>query len=240
MRTLGGVERCLSFINSQMQPPDRALMFGPPTAHKCAITISREAGCRAHALAEKLVRYLEPHNAPEAPPWTIFDKNLIQQVLQEHQLPERLAQFMPEDRILEIDDIMDELFGLRPPSWTLVQQISETILRLADLGNVIIVGRGANIITAKLSHVFHLRMVGSLQRRIENMQCFEGLQLKEATERIRHEDLGRQRYVKKHFEKDVGDPLLYHLVINTDLVSPAEAVPLVGELALKRKVPIAV
>ena len=33
-----------------------------------------------------------------APPWTIFDRNLVERVLEDHDLPARLAKFMPEDR----------------------------------------------------------------------------------------------------------------------------------------------
>lgn len=239
MNKLGTVEGCLSFINCQIHPPDHAVATHDVINHKCAITISRESGCGAHAFAEKLVAKLQPCTPPEAPPWTIFDKNLVEQVLQDHHLPERLAQYMPEDRVLEIDDIMDELFGLRPASWTLVKQISETILHLAELGNVIIVGRGANIITAQLPHVLHVRLIGSLKHRIENMQAFEGLSLKEARNRVRREDNGRKRYVKKHLEKDVSDPSLYHLVINTDLITSEEGACLVANLALNRKATVA-
>ena len=142
---------------------------------------------------------------------------------------------MPEDRVSQINDIIEELFGLRPALWTLVKETSETILQLCELGNAIIVGRGANIITAKLPHVLHIRLVGSIERRIQQMQQFEKLDRKAAARRIRQEDLGRQRYVKKHFEKDVNDPLLYHLVINTDLVSLDDAARLIGDLALNRK-----
>ena len=235
MNIPAGIEHCLSFINCQVQPPERAVSFGEPPPPKHAITISRESGGGAHAFAERLVEFLQPHNPPNAPPWTIFDRNLMEEVLHDHQLPERLAQYMPEDRVLELDDIMDELFGLHPSSWTLVEQTAETILRLAEVGNVIILGRGANIITAKLPHVIHLRMIGSLKRRIENMQRFEALRLKDATERIQREDLGRQRYVKKHFNKDINDPLLYHAVINTDLVSVPEAVQMIGNMVLNQK-----
>lgn len=229
------LEHCFSFIHCQIQPPDRTGLFAENNHRRCAITISRQSGCGAHAVAEKLVRYLQPHTLPDEPRWTFFDRNLVEQVLAEHQLPERLARYMPEDRVLEIDDIMDEVFGLHPSSWTLIHQIAETILRLADVGNVIILGRGANIITARLPHVLHVRMIGSLDRRIENMQHFEGLNHKDAAERIRHEDLGRERYLKKHFAKDINDPLHYHLVINTDLVTPDDIVQLIGHLALSRK-----
>ena len=82
-------------------------------------------------------------------------------MLEEHSLPKSLARFMPEDRISEVSDTMDELFGLHPPSWDLVHKTSETILHLAQLGHVIIIGRGAKVITAKLDGVLHVRLVGS-------------------------------------------------------------------------------
>ena len=37
----------------------------------------------------------------------------------------------------ELQDIMDEVFGLHPPAWTVVRQITETILQLAELGGVL-------------------------------------------------------------------------------------------------------
>jgi hypothetical protein len=228
-----GVEQCLSFINCQLQPPDRLKPVFEPAPRKRAVTISRQSGCGAHVVAEKLANYLQSQAPTEASPWTIFDRNLVERVLADHQLPARLARFMPEDRVHEIDDITDELFGLRPPSWTLVQQISETILRLVELGNVIILGRGANVICADVPHVLHVRLVGSLEHRIQRRQHLQGLDRSEAANVIRHEDLGRQRYFRKHFNKDIDDPLLYHLVINTDLILPDAAARLIGDLVLQ-------
>ncbi|HVV72057.1 MAG TPA: hypothetical protein VHI52_11275, partial [Verrucomicrobiae bacterium] len=42
-------------------------------------------------------------------------------------------------------------------------------------------------------------------------------------------DLGRGRYLKKYFKESIDDPLLYHLVINTDLVSHEEAAEMIAE-----------
>ena len=133
--------------------------------------------------------------APKAAcPWAVFDRNLVQKVLEDHHLPKRLARFMPEDRISEISDTMDELFGLHPPSWTLVHKTSETILHLAELGNVILIGRGAAVITRKLDYVFDVRLVGSVERRVQHLQEREQLSLKAARELVQREDLGRRRY----------------------------------------------
>ena len=139
---------------------------------------------------------------------------------------------MPEDRISEISDTMDELFGLHPPSWTLVRQTSDTILHLAELGNVILIGRGANIITAKLEYSFHVRLVGSLERRVKRMQEAQHLNAKSALDLVQREDLGRKRYLKKYFNKDIEDPLLYHLVINTGVMSQDQAVSLLLDAVL--------
>jgi len=234
------VDRCFTFLNCQLQPPGRRFATEESLGPKCSITISRQTGCGAHAVAEKLTAYLQEHAPGLSARWTLFDRNLVERVLEDHHLPERIARYMPEDRISAMNDIMDELFGLRPSSWTLVQKTSETILHLCELGNAIILGRGANIVTAKLPHVLHVRMIASLDRRIKHMQYFEELTHKEAAERIRAEDLGRERYVRKHFDKDINDPLLYHLVINTDLVSFDDAARMIGDYALNRKVAAAV
>ena len=227
-----GSETYLSFINSQLQPLGRS---AARPELKRAVTISRQSGCGSHVLAEKLADYLQARTPKDAPPWTIFDRNLMEHVLAEHNLPAHIAKLMPEDRVTEIEDIMDELFGLRPGSWTLVEQTAETILHLAEVGNVILLGRGANIITAKSAGAVHVRLVASLESRIAHMQEFEQLTRKAAAERVRREDLGRRRYIRKYFQKDVDDPLLYHFVINTDFVPLDTVAQLIGERVLGLK-----
>ncbi|HRT09858.1 MAG TPA: cytidylate kinase-like family protein, partial [Candidatus Paceibacterota bacterium] len=122
-----------------------------------------------------------------------------------------------------------------PSSWTLVHKTAETILQLAQLGNVIIIGRGANVITSNLDYVFHVRLVGSLEKRIRHVQEMRQVSAKEAAALIEKEDLGRRRFLKKYFNKDIDDPLLYHLTINTDLVSYDNAARLIGQAVLQRR-----
>ncbi|HKI70063.1 MAG TPA: cytidylate kinase-like family protein, partial [Verrucomicrobiae bacterium] len=159
-----------------------------------AIAISRQSASGAHAVAEKLAKMLDLHAPKGAPAWTVFDRNLVEKVLEDHHLPDRLARFMPEDAVSHINSIMEELFGLHPPSEVLVHQTSETILRLAKLGRVILLGRAAVLVTAHLPHVLRVRLVAPLKQRIEFMQRTEGMNHKEARERVHEEDQGRKRY----------------------------------------------
>jgi len=227
------VDRCLAFINCQLQPAGKRSDGQPPPA-RAAVTISRQAGCGAPGVAEKLAAYLQSHTSKDAPPWTVFDRNLVEKVLEDHHLPQRIGKFMPENWISEIEDTIDELFGLHPPAWLLVRQTAETILRLAWLGNVILIGRGSNIITAKLEHVFHVRLVAPLEKRIGQKQMSDQLDRNGAIELIRREDRGRKRYLKRYYKKDIGDPLRYDLTINTGLVGFDQAAHIIGDAVIRR------
>jgi Cytidylate kinase-like family len=227
------VEKCLAFINCQLKPGAQQT-DGHPHVARAAVTISRQAGCGALEVAAKLAAYLQPHTQRGAPAWTVFDRNLVEKVLEDHNLPQRIGKFMPENWISEIEDTIDELFGLHPPAWILVRQTAETILRLARMGNVIVIGRGSNIITAKLEHVFHARLVAPLEKRIVQIQKSDQLDRAGAIELIRREDRGRKRYLKRYYKKDVGDPLLYDLTINTGMVGFGEAARIIGDAVIRR------
>jgi Cytidylate kinase-like family len=226
--------RCLEYLDSQSQVrPGRVRYFGPRAV---AVAIARQTGSGAIPIAHKLADFLQAQTPADERPWTVFDKNLIAKVLEDHHLPARLARFLPEDRVSAINDTLDEILGLHPPSWVIVRQSTETILKLAEMGNVILVGRGVNAITNRLPGVLRLRLVGSLERRVARVQEQEHLDRAQAQAFLRRNDLGRARYVKKYFHRDINDPLLYDLTINTDNLPEEEAVRLIADQVLRRKV----
>jgi cytidylate kinase len=114
-----------------------------------------------------------------------------------------------------------------------VRQTTETILKLAELGNVIVIGRAGSVITSKSPNVLHVRLVAPLQRRIERLKSV-GFTESKAREFIKTSDHGRVRYLKKYFKTDINDPLLYDLVINTDRVPDDLAARLIGDALLAR------
>jgi cytidylate kinase len=220
---------CLSFISSQ-------LLFSEPRtfldqdAYR-AVTISRQTGCGALVVAEKLAQYLREHSKNGAP-WTVLDRNLIDKVLEDHNLPPYLAKFLPEDRASQIEDFLSELFAVHPPSRIIVKQTAETILKLAVVGHVILIGRGSSVVTARLPDVFHVRLVAPLEKRIEHAHEHYGMTKIKAHNFCLAEDLGRARYLKKHFNADINDPLLYHMIINTGQMGFDGAAKLIGEAVL--------
>ncbi|RME93090.1 MAG: cytidylate kinase-like family protein [Verrucomicrobia bacterium] len=219
MKDPSSFDRCLSFINAQFRPgsPQRE------EAPRLAVTISRQAGCGAWEIARKLAERLDRAWPDPERPWTVFDRELVEKVLEDHHLPARLAEYMPEDRVPYVRDALEELLGLHPPSWELVRKTADTILRLAAMGRVILIGRAAHVITRPLPHMLHLRLIGSLQKRIERLCRQRGWDEKTARAYVERTDRARERYVREHFGADPTDPLDYDLVLNTDRFTTDQA-----------------
>lgn len=207
--------QCLSFINCQLTPQTAEPGLRVIPAAYRAITLSRQTGSGAHEVAEHLARLLQKEMPAPHCPWTVFDRNLVERVLEDHKLPGRLAQYMPEDRVSYFSDTVDELFGLHPSSDELIRQTAETILRLAHMGGVIVIGRGATVVTAKLDYVFHVRLVAQVEVRVRYLQKLQQLSDKAALDLIDREDKGRARYLRAHYNTEIDNPLLYHMVLNT-------------------------
>ena len=188
------------------------------TAHLPFITLSRQAGAGAETVAHLLANRLNAKLSADDQPWTVFDKNLISKVLEDADLPQEIAKHIREDKDTTVQALVGELLGLHPSMWTIFHHTSDTILKLARLGRCIIVGRGAEIITAKLKGGVHARLVAPESVRLAHLKKHFGLEEKAAAKYLHEHDEGRRRYVKTNFEKDIDDPLLYHAVLNTGLL----------------------
>lgn len=198
------------------------------------VTIAREVGAGGTSVANALANLLNASSNQQACPWTVFDKKMVNVVLEEHNLPQQLAEFMPEKRVSEIRDMIEEMAGLHPAQWTLVKKTAETIMHLGEMGNSILVGRGGNIITRKLPYGVHIRLIGSKEKRLIHTQEYYKLSAEDAAKFMTEEDKGRKAFVKDHFGFDVDDATLYDLVINTDRITYQDAAQLIKDLIEKR------
>lgn len=228
MITTASAEHCLSFIHTQLQAPGKYGEIVKKQVHR-AVTISRQAGCGAAIVAGKLADYLQPHASAEGHPWTVYDRNLIDKVLEDHNLPHRLAKCLHEDRVSQLEEILADVFDVRPSLPALIEQLSETMHRLAGQGNVILVGWGGTVIMAKQPEVLHVRLVAPLETRVKHAHQFYNLTESEAHKFCVNEDRARERYFKKYFNADPNDPLLYHLIINTGPLGYDGAARLIGD-----------
>lgn len=180
------------------------------------ITISRQTGAAAGEISEILIDVLKSKSKNQKREWAVFDKNLIEKVIEDHNLPEKLSNYLTEEKHSFLNSIMNELFGIHPSPLRLVYKTTKTILQLAQIGNCIIVGRAANIILKNMDNTYHIRIISPLRKRIKQVQSYFNFTEDEAKRYIEKEDEKRRDYVKHYFHKDIDDPSLYDLVFNTE------------------------
>ena len=192
------------------------------------VTLSRQYGAGGHSVAALLEHEL--NRASQAGSgWMTFDKELVKTVLEEHGLPQGAAPYIREERISEMRDMIEEMCGLHPPAFELVRKTSETLIHLASLGHVILVGLGGSIVTRGLRGGLHVRLVGSIERRTAQAAAFYGITLEEAEKQRIKEDQNRRDYARQNFDCSIDDPINYSLVINTDEVPFADAARLIAD-----------
>jgi len=196
------------------------------------ITISRQPGAYGLSVASRVAEYLNARERRVGANWHVFDRELVQRVVEENRYPKDIIPLLEECPVSEIDDAIEEMFGLHPSKWTLVQKMSRVILHLACGGYVILVGRASNIVTRRLSGGVHLRLVGSFASRLRHVRERYGYDDETARAFLKQEEVNRAGYVRKYFDRDVEDPLLYDFVINTDTVPVDRIAVMAGEFVL--------
>ncbi len=221
MKTDSAFDLCSAFVESSSFWREDA---PAPKTEGPVITISQAAGARGNLIAGEIVRQLRGNTSiPRKHAWTLFNQSLIRRVVEEHHLPKSTIGFFPEDRTGHLADFLGQALGLHPGVYTSVAKTAETILRLAQTGNAVIVGRGGNFITRNIEAAVHVRLVGSLEVRIRNFGKIYKLAPAEAAQEVARRDRGRKNYILENFREDINDPLHYDLILNTDHLADSDA-----------------
>jgi len=225
MKTKSKFELCSAFLRSSSFWHDE---ITPDSVEGPVITISQAAGARGNPIAEVLAGELQGNrNIPRFREWTIFNQSLVERVIEENNLPKSTVNFLAEDKRGRIADYIGEALGLHKGAYTGVVKTAETILRIAQSGNAVIVGRGGNFITRKIEMAVHVRLVGSLDTRIKSFARIYGVTPAEAEKEVARRDRARRDYIQENFVEDINDPCHYDMVINTDNFSDTAAARLI-------------
>jgi cytidylate kinase len=234
MKVLGSYEKARLYIEthsaSEYDPIVQVRNINPGPC----ITLSRETGIGAERICELLIDYLVNHANHFYKNWAFFDKNLIEKVLADHELPSHFRLYLENERPSSIDTMFAEILHIHPSNLKLLHKTSQTILRLAKYGNVIIIGRGGNLITAELKNSFHVRLVAPEKFRVNNAMQLYDMDRRTASHFIEREDKARKEFLKKYFHRDIEDPKNYHLVLNTYLMSFEEVAETIGGIIIKK------
>ena len=90
-------------------------------------------------------------------------------------------------------------------------------------GDVVIIGRGANVILANTPGVVHVGLLAPIEMRVETMMQREHLDRDEAEVYVRELDEAWASYFRKFFKTSPTDPARYHMMLNMEKLSAKTA-----------------
>jgi cytidylate kinase len=171
------------------------------------ICISRELG----AGGEKTARELAAIGG-----YRFIEREVIEASLAKHNIT--------REALLQFDE-------KKPGFWAALSEnrdryahyLTEGICNEAAKGNCVILGRGAAAVLQNIPGVICVRLLAPRPVRIARIQEVYSCDARTAEQRIKQCDVNRQGFHKYFFEVDWQDPLLYHLVLNTEKLSFREA-----------------
>jgi len=196
------------------------------------VTISRESGAGGREVGEALARLLT--EARPDIPWRCYDRELVDEIIADHNLSEKLRASLEEEQISRLDDWVSSVIEHKPPQVVLAEKMAKTVRSLAMRGHAVILGRGGGILTRDLTSGLHVRLIAPkdvrLARKQEQAQQ-QGKGLDEAElDRI---DASRAAYVRSYWGSDQTDPHNYDLVLNTHCLGIEACAQLIASLVLE-------
>jgi cytidylate kinase len=205
------------------------------------ITISRQYGSQGNEIATWVCRMLG---------YRYFDKSLMFQVAAEVGLSDAEVVDYSEDNH-KVISFLDRVLGRDGPrlmgmegGWkddfagdkrqpkaldevASIALVQSTISAACRHGNVVIVGRGGQVLLRDMPGVLHVRIEAPMDTRVQRIQAQQGVSRETAQELVAKGDEAAADYLSRFYNVDGSDVLLYHLVINADRWEPEAAAHLI-------------
>jgi cytidylate kinase len=199
------------------------------------ITISREVGCNGVKLANLMASRLNS-KTPETN-WKVISKEVFEESAKELKMaPEQVRKTMHQSESFVFEDMIKAFSDKNYKSnLTIGNTMKRVILHIATEGNCIIVGRAGHIIASGIKNALHIRLVATLEYRINTIMQNNHLNREESIKfinRVENERIAfRKAILKDHHENE-----LFDIVFNRASFSDEDMVELIEFAATKKKV----
>ena len=174
------------------------------------VTVSQEIGSGGSEIATALADRLG---------YRYVDQDMISQAAQKYGVDE--AKLAPLD---ETKPSLFERFDVETRQYITVLQ--SALLDVAEVDNVVIMGRGGQVLLRGIQHVLRVRVMAPFDLRVKRVmkgmaarmgETVDARTMAETVRRNDHQKFGRMRYL---YDVDWSDPSLYDVVINTEKLTP--------------------
>ncbi|MGD2077047.1 MAG: cytidylate kinase-like family protein [Chloroflexota bacterium] len=178
------------------------------------ITLSRELGSHGTKIARQTAKDLG---------YQFVDKRTFERILHQYGLVE-----------------FEEVYDSAPGFWArfdranlqVIAMLNKTVLGIARLGDVVILGRGGYAALHDYADVLHVRIQASFPVRVQRIMAAEEIEdIKEAQSLVVSSDKARAMFVKGFYDVDFYTTSQFHLVLDTGVVPTVRAAAWIAEAA---------
>lgn len=177
-----------------------------PEVNIPVITVSMEPGSGGSLVAQA---------AAERLGFDYFHRDIIQGIAKSAKIRASVIDTLEKERLSGIEDFIASLYKdqyLYPGIY--MEHLLKVVNTIANHGNAVIVGRGANFILPPDKR-FSVRVVAPLEIRIQNVARTYKVPSEKAKKRVIGRESRRSAFVRKFYNADIADPENYDLTINT-------------------------
>ena len=203
----------MKFRSAHRVPPGTAPLVIP------FVTISRQAGAGGNTLAEHLVERLNLLDPDPERPWTCWDRELVERVAADHHISQELIDSIEETQRTWLSEFFTGLSfseaAQQLDELAIYRRVGVTVRALAQLGRVVIVGRGGVCITRSMPGGTHIRLVAPLNGAIEFMMRKLNASRDRASEQVRQLDRNRESFYRRYWPNHPLDAEMFHMTLNT-------------------------
>ncbi len=187
---------------------------GPPDRHPF-VTISRQAGTGAHALADAMVEVFSARPDKDLfSGWQVYDRTLCELVARDPRFARSFDSLLEEEYRSTTNDFFHQMLRSTVDQKIVMDRTFLVVRAIAGMGKAIIVGRGGSYVTRDMPLGVSLRMVSPEDYRIQRAMQVHGLDEREARSGAKKRDADRARMIRKHFGADISDPASYDVTFN--------------------------
>ncbi|GAB1452514.1 cytidylate kinase-like family protein [Draconibacterium sp.] len=197
------------------------------------ITISREVGCNAVDLADRIaVRFNSKHPKTK---WKVISKEIYQETAEELQMdPKEVFKVLHQSEKYAFDKVLKAFSDKHYVSEAKIEKtIKEVILHNAMDGHCIMVGRAVHIIAKDVNKALHIRLVAPLEYRVKAIMQNNNLNEEDAAEYIDKVDKERKAYRKALLKKNPQNKL-FNITFDKSVFTDEEIVEIIEFTASKK------
>lgn len=195
------------------------------------ISISRELGSGGAEISRRVADEID---------WQLYDREIIEAIAARAQVREdvvaRFDEQVPNDWQTYLYNVLSH--QVLDNSRYLIQ-LTKVLVTIAQYGNAVILGRGANYILPP-GKGLRVRVVAPMDLRSKRLMQLRNYDEKTALQVIAEQDRSRTEFIKHHFRMGDDGPVRYDVVINTgDMSLPAATECIIQLATVKLGIPIA-